>query len=49
MNTCPENVAIIEPFLKKVIQERLHSSIVIHESVEALGNIAEENLTEVLA
>lgn len=44
MNTCKENVALIEPFLKKIITDRTHSSIVIHEAVEALGNISEDNL-----
>ncbi len=49
MNTSKENVAIIEPFLKKIINDRTHSSIVIHEAVEALGNISEDNLKELLA
>lgn len=49
MNTSKENVAVIEPFLKKIIADRVHSSIVIHEAVEALGNISEDNLRDVLA
>lgn len=48
MNTKKENVDIIEPFLKKIISERKHSSIVIHEAVEALGNISEDNLKDLL-
>ena len=48
MNTSKANVEIIEPFLKKIISEKKHSSIVIHEAVEALGNISEDNLWDLL-
>lgn len=49
MNTSKENVDIIEPFLKNIVAERKQSSIVIHEAVEALGNLSEDNLKELLA
>jgi len=49
MNTSKENIEIIEPFLKNIVWERKQSSIVIHEAVEALGNISEDNLWDVLA
>lgn len=49
MNTSKENTAIIEPFLKKIVQDRVHSSIVIHEAIEALGNISEDHLKDILA
>jgi len=49
MNTSKENVEIIEPFLKNIVAERKQSSIVIHEAVEALGNLSEDNLKELLA
>lgn len=49
MNTRKENCDIIEPFLQKVLEERKHSSIVIHETVEALGNLSPDNTREILA
>jgi deoxyhypusine monooxygenase len=38
----------LEPFLRKILSENTASSIVIHEAAEALGNISESNLRELL-
>lgn len=48
----PSNKAVIdvlEPFLNRVVNDKTSSSIVIHETVEALGNISESNLVELLS
>lgn len=49
MDSCEENCKIIEAFLQRVLEERKHNSIVIHEAVEALGNLSPDNTKELLA
>jgi len=47
MNTSPEHAAKIQPFLEKILSED-HSKIVLHEAVEALGNLSMENSLKLL-
>lgn len=43
MGDTPENVALIQPFLEKILTERTHSEFVMHEVIQALQNINVEN------
>lgn len=43
MNKSPEHINKIETFFERVLAEGHHSKIVLHEAVEALGNLSNEN------
>jgi deoxyhypusine monooxygenase len=47
MNTSPDHAAKIQPFLEKILSED-HPKIVLHEAVEALGNLSMENTLKLL-
>ena len=43
MNKSPEHVKIILAFFERILQQGAYTKIVLHEAVEALGNVSEEN------
>lgn len=47
MNKRPENVAKIQGFFERILSED-HTKIVLHEAVEALGNVSEESTMQLL-
>ena len=49
MNKTPEHVARIQKFMENVIDEKSNNEdIVVHEAVEALGNLSQEHTISLL-